>query len=80
MEAWNSEAGLSKGGEELEKMRGSEANLTTVAKISKESGFSAGVIRKAVKEARLEPALVKAGCSYYDKAKLDTVVKKIKKT
>ncbi len=62
----------------VEKNRGS-MNLTTVAKVSKESGISAGAIRNALKEAKVKPDEVKAGCSYYDTAKIGEVVKKLKK-
>ncbi len=56
-----------------------EKNLTTIAKISKESGVSAGAIRKALKEAKVQPDEVKAGCSYYSPMKINDVVKKLKK-
>ncbi len=62
----------------VEKNRGS-MNLTTVAKVSKETGVSAGAIRKALKEARVQPDEVKAGCSYYSPTKINDVVKKLKK-
>ncbi len=62
----------------MEKMKG-EQDLTTIAKASKETGISAGVIRKAFKEGGVKPDLVKAGCSYYSKTTVDSVVKKLKK-
>ncbi len=62
----------------MEKMR-SEQNLTTIAKASKETGISAGMIRKALKEGGVKPDLVKAGCSYYSKATVEGIVKKLKK-
>jgi len=63
----------------LERMGKSEADLTTVAKLSKETGISAGMIRKALKDANVKPDLVKPGCSYYSKGRLDNVVRKLKK-
>lgn len=57
----------------------SEADLTTVAKVSKETGISAGMIRKALKDGNVKPDLVKAGCSYYSRGKVDSVVRKLKK-
>ncbi len=62
----------------MEKSQG-KLNLTTVAKVAKESGVSAGAIRKALKEARVQPTEVKAGCSYYDVGKIGDVVRKLKK-
>ncbi len=62
----------------MEKMQKSE-DLTTVAKVSKETGVSAGMIRKALKEANVKPDLVKAGCSYYSRGRMDGVVRKLKK-
>jgi hypothetical protein len=62
----------------LEKMK-SEQDLTTIAKVSKETGISAGMIRKAFKEGGVKPDLVKAGCSYYSKTTVDSIVKKLKK-
>ncbi len=56
-----------------------EKNLTTVAKVSKETGVSAGVIRRALKEAKLQPDEIKAGCSYYSPTKIHDVVKKLQK-
>jgi hypothetical protein len=73
----NQEAGVS-GGEQLEKMKG-EQDLTTIAKASKETGISAGMIRNAFKEGGVKPDLVKAGCSYYSKTTVDSIVKKLKK-
>ncbi len=67
-----------RGGECLEKSQG-KLTLTTVAKVAKESGVSAGSLRKALKEARVQPVEVKAGCSYYDTAKIGDVVRKLKK-
>jgi hypothetical protein len=69
---------MSQGGELLDKMKG-EQDLTTIAKASKETGISAGVIRKAFKEGGVKPDLVKAGCSYYSKTTVDSIVKKLKK-
>jgi hypothetical protein len=66
------------GGELLEKMK-TEQDLMTIAKASKETGISPGMIRKAFKEGGVKPDLVKAGCSYYSKATMDGVVKKLKK-
>lgn len=54
-------------------------DMTTVAKVSKETGVSAGMIRNALKEANIKPDLVKAGCSYYSRTKVDSIVKKLKK-
>ena len=51
----------------------------TIAKASKETGISAGMIRKAFKEGGLKPDLFKAGCSYYSKTTVDSIVKKLKK-
>jgi hypothetical protein len=62
----------------LEKMK-PEQDLMTIAKASKESGISAGLIRKAFKEGGVKPELVKAGCSYYSKTTMDSIVKKLKK-
>ena len=62
----------------MEKSRGA-MNLTTVAKVSKETGVPAGAIRKALKEAKIQPDEVKAGCSYYSTTKIGDVVKKLKK-
>jgi hypothetical protein len=62
----------------LEKMK-ADQNLTTIAKASKETGISAGVLRKAFKEGGVKPELVKAGCSYYSKTTMDSIVKKLKK-
>jgi hypothetical protein len=56
-----------------------ERDLTTIAKASKETGISAGILRKAFKDGRVEPELVKAGCSYYSKTTMDSIVKKLKK-
>ena len=63
----------------MEKSRGNLENLTTVAKVSKETGVPAGAIRKALKEAKVEPDEVKAGCSYYDKGRIIHIIKKLKK-
>ena len=62
----------------MEKMKG-ELDLTTIAKASKETGISAGMIRKAFKDGGVKPDLVKAGCSYYSKTTVDSIVKKLKK-
>jgi len=62
----------------LEKIK-SEQDLTTIAKASKETGISAGTIRKALKDGGVKPDLVKAGCSYYSKTTVDSIVKKLKK-
>ena len=62
----------------MEKMK-SEQDLTTIAKAAKETGFSAGMIRKAFKDGGVKPELVKAGCSYYSKTTIDSIVKKLKK-
>jgi hypothetical protein len=62
----------------LDKMK-SEEDLTTIAKASKETGVSAGLIRKAFKEGGVKPDLVKAGCSYYSRTTVDGIVKKLKK-
>ncbi len=64
----------------MERMRKGEEDLTTVAKVSKETGVSAGVIRKALKDASVKPDMVKAGCSYYSRARVDSIVRKLKKT
>ncbi|HEX9429406.1 MAG TPA: hypothetical protein VF944_03440 [Candidatus Bathyarchaeia archaeon] len=69
---------MSQGGELLDKMK-SEQDLTTIAKASKETGISAGMMRKALKEGGVKPDLVKAGCSYYSKTTVDSIVKKLKK-
>ncbi|HEY4822746.1 MAG TPA: hypothetical protein VIH83_03560 [Candidatus Bathyarchaeia archaeon] len=66
------------GGESLERMGKSQEDLTTVAKVSKETGISAGTIRKALKDANVKPDLVKAGCSYYSKGRVDSIVRKLK--
>lgn len=58
---------------------GGKSSLTTVAKVAKETGVSAGALRKALKEAKVQPSEVKAGCSYYDSARIGDVVKKLKK-
>ncbi len=55
------------------------ADLTTIAKVSKETGVSAGALRKALKDARVQPDEVKAGCSYYSPARINDIVKKLKK-
>ena len=62
----------------MEKMK-LDQDLMTIAKVSKETGLSAGIIRKAFKDGRVKPDLVKAGCSYYSKTIVDSVVKKLKK-
>jgi hypothetical protein len=62
----------------MDKMK-SEQELMTVAKASKETGISPGVIRKAFKEGGVKPDLVEAGCSYYSKTTIDSIVKKLKK-
>lgn len=62
----------------MEKMRDVE-NLTTIAKASKESRISPGMIRKAFKEGGIKPDLVKAGCSYYSRTTVDSIVKKLAK-
>ncbi len=62
----------------MEKMQKSE-DLTTVAKVSKEAGVSAVIIRRALKDANVKPDLVKAGCSYYSKGRMDGIVRKLKK-
>ncbi len=62
----------------MEKMK-SEQDLMTIAKASKETGISAGMIRKAFKEGGLKPDLFKAGCSYYSETTVDSIVKKLKK-
>jgi len=67
------------GGESLEQMSKSGEDLTTVAKVSKETGISAGMIRKALKDANVKPDLVKASCSYYSRGRVDSIVKKLKK-
>jgi hypothetical protein len=54
-------------------------DLMTVAKASKDTGISAGLIRKALKEGGVKPDLVEAGCSYYAKTTVDTIVKKLSK-
>ena len=61
----------------MEKIQKNE-DLTTVAKVSKETGVSAGMIRKALKDANVKPDLVKAGCSYYSKARVDIIVRKLR--
>jgi hypothetical protein len=66
------------GGELLEKMK-IEQDLTTLAKASRVSGISVGVMRKAFKDGGIKPDLVKAGCSYYSRATIDGIVKKLKK-
>lgn len=63
----------------MEKMRPGEEDLTTVAKVSKEIGISAGMIRRALKDAKIKPELVKAGCSYYSRTRVESIVKKLKK-
>jgi hypothetical protein len=55
------------------------SDLTTITKASKETGISAGIMRKAFKEGRVKAELVKAGCSYYSQATVDSIVKKLKK-
>lgn len=62
----------------MEKVKMEQA-LLTIAKVSKETGISAGMIRKAFKEGGVKPELVKAGCSYYSKSTVDSIVKKLKK-
>jgi predicted site-specific integrase-resolvase len=62
----------------LDKIKSGQ-NLMTIAKASKETGISAGVIRKAFKEGGVKPDLVEAGCSYYSKTTVDSIVKKLKK-
>lgn len=62
----------------MEKMK-PEQDLMTIAKASKEIGISAGMIRKALKDGRVKPDLVKAGCSYYSKSTVDSILKKLKK-
>ena len=54
-------------------------DLTTIAKVSKETGVNAGALRKALKEARVQPEEVRAGCSYYSPARINDIVKKLKK-
>ena len=63
----------------MERMHKPEENLTTLAKVSKETGISVGIIRKALKDADVKPDLVKAGCSYYSRARVDGIVRKLKK-
>ncbi len=63
----------------MEKMQKGE-DLTTIAKASKETGVSAGIIRKALKDANVKPDLVKAGCSYYSRERVDGILRKLKKT
>lgn len=62
----------------MEKMK-TDQDLMTIAKVSKETGLSAGILRKAFKDGGLKPDLVKAGCSYYSKSSVDSIVKKLKK-
>lgn len=62
----------------MEKMK-AEQDLTTIAKASKETHVSAGMLRKAFKQSGVKPDLVKAGCSYYSKTTVDSIVKKLKK-
>ncbi len=54
-------------------------DLTTIAKVSKETGVSAGALRRALKDANVQPDEVKAGCSYYSPARINGIVKKLKK-
>ena len=62
----------------MEKMK-MDQDLMTIAKASKETGLSAAILRKAFKDGGLKPDLVKAGCSYYAKTNIDSIVKKLKK-
>lgn len=62
----------------MDKMK-SDLDLTTLAKASKDTGISPGILRKAFKEGGVKPDLVKAGCSYYSKTTVDSIVKKLKK-
>ena len=63
----------------MERMGKSGEDLTTVAKVSRETGVSAGMIRKALKDANVKPDLIKAGCSYYSRGRVDSIVRKLKK-
>ncbi len=54
-------------------------NLLTVAKAAKEYNVSAGELRKALKDANVKPDLVKAGCAYYAKPGINSIVQKLKK-
>jgi len=55
------------------------SKMLTVAKMAKKLGASPGQVRKAVKAAKIEPAAVKAGCSYYEPSVLDRVRKALPK-
>jgi hypothetical protein len=66
-------------GDDLSGKMKSGQELVTITKASKEMDISAGVIRKAFKEGGVKPDLVDAGCSYYSKTTVDSIVKKLKK-
>ncbi len=51
-----------------------DKNLLTAGKIAAALGVSPGQVKKAIEAGGIKPAVVKAGCSYYD----DAAVAKIK--
>jgi len=57
-----------------EEHMGKDSEMLTAGKVAAALDVKPGAIKKAIEELKLEPSLVKGGCSYYDAA----AVKKIK--
>lgn len=49
--------------------------LLTAGKIAQELGASPGAVKKAIQAAKVKPATVKGGCTYYAKTDLPRIKK-----
>ncbi len=52
--------------------------MLSAGKIAKELDVSPKEVKRIIKEAGLEPDLVKRGCSYYSEAKIEMIKQKLK--
>jgi hypothetical protein len=53
-------------------------SMLTAGRIAQELDVSAGIIKKAIKELKLEPDAVKGGCSYYAAETFEKIKKEVK--
>jgi len=58
-------------------MADKKPELLSAGKIGKEIGASAAKVKKAIETLSLEPANIRCGCKYYDKAQVQQIKKTI---
>jgi hypothetical protein len=58
---------------------GKKQDLYTAGKLALALEASPGLVKKAIEELKLKPAVIKSGCSYYDSEALGKIKAKLAK-